>query len=434
LSPFLGAFVFSCLLLFAAAASSLAQPTRIDPALALSDAREAYRAGSVADHVRLTIRPAGRATFREDFIVRTAPQSADPARPAAVLLELGDLRVYASGGTLTAASQRSHVSFFQAQYAAPPPAPPDAATPAALAPILPPLCLPQLALAFSAEDPVTTSIADFTAYTPRITFTSATADEKGGLVALTGQSHPPHGSAAPAPVALVIDARTGRLRRFETRLAPDGAGGAGAPEGASGDTTLLLEFAPLEPGDPAAWAIDTAGRTRVEILSDLRPQPGDILRGRNVPDFTLADLKSQPWSTAAALAAPAGPGLSPPTHVAILFVRDAEADPHALPAARRALAGLPAHVVTRTALILPRAGADTMQRLRAAVARAGLGDDPLWSASPETTIDRFLPAAPLGIIVVRADRTLACAIALEAHATDEAAIRARLDDCLAPPP
>jgi len=246
-----------------------AQVQEIPVELALHGARDAYRAGPVADRVvvAFTDDRGNRATER--FIVRVDATLDSPI----VALELGRLHVSATQGVLLAVHDDEATTFFEAPIA-------DPVTPEALARVLPPLPVPQLELAFADEPSIRT------AYTPEITWTEARLHEAARPPVITLGGGGAHGS-----VAARIDATTGRLRQVEAPLGPNA-------------TTMTLDIAPVEPGDPASWIVDRGMRRPVEHLGRLTRPPRDLVPGDAAPDIRALVLPSDSWSLHDALGAP----------------------------------------------------------------------------------------------------------------------------------
>lgn len=415
-------------------------PEPIDPALALAEVRDAYRAGPVAERVRVTIHPDGKPAWHDEFVVRLDAGKAKDRSGASLGLEMGDLRVWASAGRVIGAHQRDQKSCFVSEYAGP-------LTPGALSQALPPIPVPQLA--FMTLDPEADSPLlgrDLTPYTPLIVWEAAAADDSAGaaLLSIRGHTAPSITRPTAGKVLLAADLKTGRLIRFTADL----------EQGAQ----LTLDFEALSPGDPGAWAIDAEGRARVAHINDLKPRPGDVTVGKAVPDMLLSDIQTKPWNLLTAFSVPRGePESSAADFLVLLLVcepREADAPkdpaPPPVPAALDdAAAGdlairavtarldrerllrtagdhalLPPKVAARTVFIVRKADSRAPAKVKAASAR--WGDGLLWSASRETTIDRFTPGDDTAIIVIRPDRTLAGIIALAGRAAKQNEIESEL--------
>src|SRR5690606_11932796 len=115
-----------------------------------------------------------------------------------------------------------------------------------LAATLPPIPAPQLALV--ADDDFSTP----TPYTPDVRWVQASADPDAPMQLVIMEGQGPHG-----PVTLVTDAQTGRPRKLRGAVARDPP------------AKLDLLFEPIDPGDPTAWRIDTAGREVVASATEL---------------------------------------------------------------------------------------------------------------------------------------------------------------------
>lgn len=262
-----------------------------------------YRFGATADRVRVTLaQPSGRSDMLS-LVIRCVPGAAGLAR-----IELGDVVLGATHGRLTAVHEEDPTTYAVV------------ATGAGLNPadvlrvLLPPLPIPQLSLAFDPGD------VDWCPLVRGVRWESAVRIGQGGEsgIRLSGSSE-----AGPASLELIA----GRVRRFEAIL--DAATGA----------SIIVEAEPVEPGNPDAWALDTAGRRRVDSLADLRPLGPPLTPGERWPETRI----TAPGTRDAAEWPPAPEGeagaVSPELRAAWLF--RADLSPESLrPLAERALAAV----------------------------------------------------------------------------------------------
>lgn len=383
-----------------------AQPIELDPALVLQELYAAYRAGPVADEVLVTIRAGGQER-QETIRVSLQARRIQPPTEPRFLLDLGRLRLSAIPGLAVAAQPSDSTTCVAWPFEGDP-------TPDDLARVLPPLPLPQLAIAFGRDD----ALASPTPYTPGVTWTSASATDAGAHPTSTLVGH-----SAAGPITMTMDARTGRLRELVAELASD-------PQ----PVTIELACRAIDPGDPGAWPIDPAGRERLASLADLgRPRPL-ITPGRPIPDLPISTLDGTEWSF---------PESAAPT--LILFFRvPADADRAAaidlrVQTVMRALAGFaepvasgaspagappaqPESIIVVAVFRLPDA---TRERLDALPARRPV---PLFTTAASATIDRFAPGADAALVVMDPDRTLRAAVPLDGR--DPASVAAEIDTLL----
>jgi hypothetical protein len=429
--------LFSCIIILAASPPPLARASEpISPALALDEARAAYRAGPTAEHIRVTIRPDGK---HDDFIVRLDPGKASEHTDASVAMEMGELRVWISRGQIIAAHQRDQKSCFIAEYTGP-------LTPQAIEQALPPIPIPEVWLLTTNPDPDSLRASKgVTPYTPVIAWDSAVAEDAadGGTVTVSGHTvaSAPHTSGK-----VTLTTHSGRLLRFFAEL----------EQGAQ----LTLDFEPVAPGDPRAWAIDPEGRARVAHISELKPRPGDVVVGNVAPELNLIDADHKPWSLPGEFSVARGePATAAPSFLVLLLVSEPAEEqgdgPRAeTPAADDAAAGeraftalkvrlehdrlvhtagdkteLPPRIAGRTVLILRKIDGQSRAKVQAGAAR--WGDRMLWSASRATTIDRFMPGGDAAMIVIKPDRTVAGIIPLGGRAENQGQIESELEAVVA---
>jgi hypothetical protein len=244
-----------------------------------------YRYAATADRVRVTlVRPGGRSDMLS-LIVRCVPGASGLAR-----LELGELTLVAQGGRLLAVHGRDPTTYAELQ------APQAGADPASvLRALLPPLAIPQLSLAFDPAE------VEWCPLVRGLAWENAERVAIGGHdgVRLSGRTET--GAAA-------IELAGARVRRFEADLE------------AGGQTRLIVECEPLEPGDPAGWGVDLSGRRRVSGLAALQPLGPAIAVGDPFPRLRVVTVASPDERV---LGVEPQPGLFPESrYYAALLVRD----------------------------------------------------------------------------------------------------------------
>ena len=418
-----------------------AQPPTRPPAVspvpvevALHDVAQAY-AQTLAEAVTVKYRAVGSPERSDEFVIRMQEPSAAGAGPRQVYLELGPIRACAAAGSLTVTSSSAPGKYYLKEYSGP-------FTPAALASALPPLPVPQLALAGGP------AFRDPTPYTPGVTWTEAAIDESARppTVTLTG-------SCPKGRVVVVANAQTGRLQKLTANLL-------------EGEAVLELTCRAIDPGDPTGWAIPVAGKEQVAALADLRTSAsklnGQVLVGQTVPDMTFTRTDLTPWSLQAALTAAAEgrePGAAGPPIALLLFrytgtpervaeaVRDAKTGLGAIRIVShgRALPGEDPQKVdpiamTSASAVIIELGEFSKERLEEArrgwgmIARARArnsamdipGDELMWGPAAGPSIDRLAPGATAAIAVIGPDRILRAVIRLDGRYTDVAGIGAEV--------
>jgi hypothetical protein len=409
-----------CLGLAAVApAQDTPQPLPITPDIVLGDFRAAYRKEPVADEVRVTLRtPAGLVRSDRVVIRVDAAGVRTDDGPRAVLLTLGPLSIWLGEGKVVSTHESEPGAAFVREVKGP-------IEPAALRDILPPIPLPQLAAL--APDPA--ALDEPTPYTPRVTWTGASldADARPPTATVTG-------SFAGGPVTMTIDGESGRLVSFRADTT-----------GPDGPVTLELTAKPVDPGTPATWKIETAGREVVTKLAELRTGrvPPVLKVGDAVPDVALLGPDLSSWSLHEALASAAReqPGEPAPPAVLILFRAD-RVGPQAMTDAKSAAAALrglksadpPARFASRAGVVidLGEFSRDRFQSLRRQWSEGAPEGVPdlLWASSAAQTIDRFSKEAAALAAVVAPDRTLRAVVVLDGIVDVAGALGA----ALAPPP
>jgi hypothetical protein len=387
-----------------AAAQILPPAEPLPPELVLDDLREAY-AGTIAEEMVVRYR-GPQATERSETIVVRIDPGHDPARrPQKMYLELGQLRVLLTHGEMTAINRTAPGRYFAARYQ-------GSITPEVIALLLPPLPLPQLALA-TGDDPFSSP----TPYTHQIAWTSAVAEP---------DARPPTmrmvGAGPRSSVIVTANVNTARLMRLESLIRTP-----------AGDARLDLSIRAIDPGNPDLWLIDTGGRQRVDSLAELRPtvRLGPIPVGEPVPDLSFTYAETSPWRLYSALRAAeavAPPGEAPQPVALILLritaepaqVEDRLREAHAAATALARRQRRPAQIAVAGITTLGDFNPDRWNAARAAWLNLlqrqpipGHRDELLRGHAPGQTIDIFAPDAVAILIMVNADRTLGSVLRLD---------------------
>jgi hypothetical protein len=288
-----------------AAATLQPQPRAlaIPPQMIIDDLRESYSL-LFAEEVEVRYRAPQAPVRTDSFTVRIDPGDDPDHRPARLRLDLGPLRILFADGQMTAVSQAAPEVYFRQHYQGP-------ITPALLARVLPPLPLPQLALAALHGD----AFSSPTVYTPDIHWVSGTLEADGRPAIMTMIGSGPSGN-----VEVTANAETARLTRMVLQIRSAGS-----------EAPMVLTMRAIEPGDPETWSIDIGARRAVDSLSELRPsaRPGPLAPGREVPDLGFTAPDNTRWSLYSALRAAqatAPPGRTPAPFALLLVRIPAEQD------------------------------------------------------------------------------------------------------------
>lgn len=374
----------------------------------------AYRAGPIAESVRVTIQRGDE--VREDTLTVRVLSPATTGH-AMLRLELGPLRISAATDSITGQIIAQHVrdttAYASWRFEGP-------LTPTTLARYIPPVPAPQLALALG--DPS----ADLIPQAPAITWHGATRERLAGrsIVRLTGRSRN-------RPVTLRADATSGRLIDLTAMIGSDDP-----------PTRLTLTCTPIDPGAPELWLLSTAGRQRLASLAQLSPRPVPIRPGEPFPLPILLDRRAQPWLIERALASSPRTGRRPETPLAALVFFDAH-DADTLDATlAEARTGLDAiglaqqELTARANAAIEQGGRATLVRFHPlpvaliALAQARQqrtrvfeatdrawpdeqADRVCWSPSIGLTLDRIAPGARTVLALVDASGTLVDVIPLD---------------------
>ncbi len=411
----------------------------LPPDVALEASMEAYSNKVCADEMNVKFKAPGAGERVDTFVIRMQPGETPRSGPRRMFLDLGQLKVFADRGTLTAISTAAPGKYAQMEYTPP-------LTPAVLATFLPPVPLPQLALA--ANDPKV--LRSPTPYTPDVTWSDAQPEAAGRPQTVTITGLGPAG-----PVTLVTSTETGRMLKFAATI-----------RGRAGESVLELTSHPLaDPGDPSAWAIKTEGRERVAAVSDLRPTAAkrESADAKSVPDLTCIRPDMSRWSLHAAMDG------QPQSSMVLVLFRQTGAPERAGTVERDAKAALACIRSLRTGMPLPGESPDRREPLEfrsaAAVsipladfnhqleeARRGwgvaalersatsapspIGADELMGcgSAAEQWMDLLQPAAGALAVVIAADKSVQAVVKLDGRSADQAALGAELRAALIGPP
>lgn len=401
----------------------LAQPPRggnqaehVPPEIVLDSIRTAYTSKPTADEVRVAVKDnVTRVGESDRFTIRIDPgQGQTPAR---ILLEMGNLNIYIEGSDVTAISTASPGEYYSAKLPGPP-------TPLNIARVLPPIPAPQIAMACREAD----AQRHLTPYSINVNWSDGEVDSARPPVSKLV------GSSDAGSVELKAGAN-GRLTHFTMEITSIRPGRAATLS--TGTTTLDMAIAPVNPGDPAKWAIATEGRVRVESLSLLRgaftppPKPAPVIS--EVPDFQFTRPDGSSWALSKVLADPAHPTLAlilyrvTSPEKAGAASRDAHAACAALEAVRKAAlpdaAPLPAFAVAAAVVVDPGPyGPEQLQAERRAWTEAACTQEVLAAGSAEQSIDRIDAKAAAVLGLIGADRKLIAALPLDGRSADPAAL------------
>jgi hypothetical protein len=420
-----------------------------DPTAAavIAELSRAYAAGPVCERVGVEILTpgvtpaAGPRKTRASIIVRLAPPAEDRAgSTGALTLELGQLRITMAddatgadahaGGRLIATHAGNRGTYAAWDLA---PAGPGRVRSVDLERVLPSVLAPQIDLAAGprAGEAV---VRDLGTFARGVTWTGVTVDERHA------------------------DRRTitGAFEHGTVRLTT-----AGSPAGARLKTMLVerpdqaasmsLTFSTLSPCDPArSVRVDTAARTLVPGLDELRPRGYTLRLGVRVPDLPLTRVGGEKWELDELLTPPpdaALKGAKPAEHAVLVFVRSlppgatttlGRFDAGALAAALLRLrntafglspAGGPDQPPTEPrppiapfgiapVLVVSGLSADELlARLRGAAST--WGRDVMWTTDPAGSIDLLAPGAEAAVAIIDSERVLRGVVIVEPESTAE---------------
>ena len=275
---------------FSAAAVAQTPAPPPEPNAVFGEVRAAYRAGVTTEHMRVTVRQGTSTARRATIALRVEPGADSAAR-----IQAGRLLVQAQAGTVVVALDRDSGPYLQQKYDGP-------LSPGTLDACVPPLPIPQLALALT---PAADSVPDLCAYARAIAWDSATAEPReptaGGTFVLSGH-------CTGGTLILTADSRTHRLRQVVVVLGSE-------PQ----QTRITIECLAAA-GSLMEKPLDLANRSRVESLAELaKAAGGDTM----TPRLDFGDIMEMEGrtTTAARMFASETPDGPAPERVVFLFVR-----------------------------------------------------------------------------------------------------------------
>lgn len=221
----------------------------LDPAIAFGDLADHYRRGPRAERIEVRAVADGQ-TRAEPVLLQIVP-------PGVVQLTIGDLTAWSDSQMLRITHRLDEQGYFEAAVE-------GRDVLSALEGTLPPLPLPQLALAFG-DDPA----GALTAYAKGVRWSSASLSEAGkhGVISIEG-------SGDRVEASLKADATTGRVLRMLTSLD-------------SGRATIEITTEVLEESGSPRIGFDLERRTRVKSLGDFRARGSKVVVGDVMPALRL---------------------------------------------------------------------------------------------------------------------------------------------------
>jgi hypothetical protein len=249
---------------------------------ALVHAATMYRAGPVAEKVNIEFRRGGSSSLRSaelSFWVDRGEMRASPT-PRRLKLDLGRLLVSVEGERFVAVHKHNPTLYYESRLPAE-----SGLTLASLAQVIPSLPLPQIAWALDAETPSIESALralddSLPIDHPQV---ETDSDELGTTptvaIDLVGDAGSQFGAT--------IDRVSGRLIEFWFGFS------VGDPPHRE-RALARAKVTTLDPGDPAGWMIQTAGRIRVQSLTELKALAPAIKPGFKVPNLGLMSAELEP--------------------------------------------------------------------------------------------------------------------------------------------
>lgn len=213
----------------------------------LSALAQAYRSGPIRESVSIRVR-----NDRGQTSQSTVQVAVDPAPPRRLRIELGPLVVTTDGPVVHTTIRSDGARYCEFTL-------PEGPLKAAIEKLFPKLALPQLVLCDTA---VTSLAGGDLGLDPRgqseVRWRTSRVERGTGRIILEGD-------LSGGTMRLGIDRATNRLRTAEINL-EDGP-----------IRQIDITCRALDVGDPAGWAVDVSGRSRVDALSDLSGE-GEVLR------------------------------------------------------------------------------------------------------------------------------------------------------------
>lgn len=433
--------------------SATDQPTSPQPAIPISVSHQtipptatealrrltaSYRSGPFAERVTLTLNDEPPAADLDRAVLVRVFAGVSPTRQErAVRIDLPDLLLYAIAGRIVATRPSDPTGFVEWPIEGPP-------TLAALESILPPLALPQLALALG-DDALTrpTPFGAVDSWELR----APTSPEPSTLVRLIG-------TGSSTITELVFDAITDRITEYTIKPAPGRPG-----------TTVHARCDTIAPGPVKSWIVSVDGRRQVRTIDELHTPPSELKVGDVLPALSFQDRQQARWSLADSLAGAKETDLG----LLLLFRPTPNGDGPITPDVAAGFNALqhawrksvlknaerqsgPLNRETPDSKLLFARGVavfdleaftrDRLERLHGtwAASATSTTSDPkpavrpppdvaslLWTPTGTSSLDRLAPDARAVLLVIGADRTIRALVRLDGRASDEAAINAELD-------
>ena len=223
-------------------------------------------------------------------------------------------------------------------------------------------------------------------------------------------------------IELVLDEVTARVRSLDAPL---------------GQSRFQATYEPLEPGDPASWAIPTEGRWMVTRLAQLSPPRAPIEPGVQLDDLNLSTPSYQGWKLSE-IQGDEAVRQSGPWVVLLLCRADAEDEVFDLAGvvaselwqrAASEIADLGPENVARywlghRSIVVAVSGELKVlpEQMRAIAERSPRGVPLMVSTEPAITIDRLRIPAPLTAILVDPSRTVGAVVPIENAETGVSAV------------
>lgn len=373
----------------------------IDPGIVLGEVAGAYGAGPWAERVTVTLRHPGKPARDADLIVRYDPGSGkvaaggeSAARPEALAVEMGVLRLFASGGALMVTMTENAETVYRAEFPAG-----ASLTPALVAGLVRPLPLVQLALVRAGGE---ADRLELPPYLAGVRWRDAEMNPK--------EDHPAYrmrGRAAgvEGEYEMVVDAATGRLRR------------AAGPLRGDGQATWEMSCVPVPVGDRARWVVETADRRRVATLAELRLRGVEVGVGQRLP-FDVIGVRN--GDGAGVRLADVVARHAEATHVALVLWRPPSDGPEGVPADRAEASQALASALGAVSLVVSDGGGRGGARVVSVgvVVPSGFAEPegPRAGTVPARPVERLVSGALAAVIVVDRGMMIRAAEAVEAEA------------------
>lgn len=326
----------------------------LDPAHAVAQFRKAYHRRAFVESIEVYVTTPSQRR-RETVIVRGNIRGE-------VAIDLGDLSLWTDGPKLLAVHRLNARLYFDAPLEGT-----DRA--ASVVAQVPPLPVPQLALALQSPDAPASSWIVSPICRP-LRWDGASAFTRAGRpcveLSATGES---------CAAAVVGAGDPPRLREVRSELHRD-----------DGVTTMRADITRLD--EPVGrFGADLRGRTRVAALSELVPIPGDLRPGLAMPEMLAEPLRRRADRT------PRIPSAGKPS--VIIIVTDASPAVESSARACRDTAGTSAILIG----VAPLADSEPRRNMRAMLERLDAQGAAI-SYSARSTIDRLAPGRPGAAAVV----------------------------------